>query len=287
MRRRRDVARESAAAMRPVAAAREPLMAACVVVAVLFAAMVLALVGADAWYLIRHGNGPADLLRSLSRPGIRQAVVLSLTTSLCSLALTLATSLPLGYLLSRQRFPGRALLSTLVDVPIVVPPVVIGISLLAFFGSGLGVAVRAGLGRVGLSMVSGLGIVLCQYLVSVPYAIRAAAAAFDEVDRELEAVAMVLGCSRWRAFRGVTLPLARNGLLAGGVMAWARALGVFGPIMAFVGTGPRVQVMPTCVWLELSVGNIDVALTLALVMLGLSGAALALVHALAPGRSWT
>ena len=148
-------------------------------------------------------------------------------------------------------------------------------------------AVKRALAGVHLSMVSGLGIVLCQFLVSVPYCIRAAKASFDEVDRELEAVAMVLGSDRWRTFRGVTLPLARNGLVAGGVMAWARAVGVFGPIMAFVGTGPRVQVMPTCIWLELSVGNIEVSLTLALVMLGLAGAALLAVHVLAPGRSWT
>jgi molybdate transport system permease protein len=70
-------------------------------------------------------------------------------------------------------------------------------------------------------------------------------------------------------------------------MAWARAVGVFGPLMVFVGTSPRVLVMPTTVWLELSVGNIEVSLALALVMLVLAVAALAVVHRLAPGRKWT
>jgi molybdate transport system permease protein len=271
----------------PAADGRERFLSLCIAVSALFALLVLLLVAADAWYLVTHGMRAAEAWHILARPVIRRAIVMSLTTSLCSLLLTVAFSLPMGYVLSRCRFPGRALLDTLVDVPIVVPPVVIGVSLLAFFGTGAGMALKRGLTGLHLSLVSGLGIVLCQFLVSAPYCIRAAKAAFDEVDRELEAVAMVLGGDRWRTFRGVTLPLARNGLVAGGVMAWARAIGVFGPIMAFIGTGPRVQVMPTCIWLELSVGNIEVSLTLALLMLGLSGTALLAVHVLAPGRSWT
>lgn len=273
--------------LRPVADGRERFLTFCLAVAALFAGLVTLLVAADAWYLATHGMRPGMALHILARPVIRNAIAMSLTTAFCSLLLTVACSLPVGYVLSRCRFPGRAVLDTLVDVPIVVPPVVIGVSLLAFFGTEAGMAVKRALAGMHLSMVSGLGIVLCQFLVSAPYCIRAAKAAFDDVDRELEAVAMVLGCDRWRTFRGVTLPLARNGLVAGGVMAWARAIGVFGPIMAFIGTGPRVQVMPTCIWLELSVGNIEVSLTLALVMLGLSGTALLAVHVLAPGRSWT
>jgi molybdate transport system permease protein len=273
--------------LRPVPDGKERFLTFCIAVTVLFAVLVILLLAADAWYLATHGMRPEAALRILARPVIRRAILMSLTTSLCSLLLTLACSLPVGYVLSRCRFPGRALLDTLVEVPIVVPPVVIGVSLLAFFGTEAGMAVRRALAGLHLSMVSGLGIVLCQFLVSAPYCIRAAKAAFDEVDRELEAVAMVLGCDRWRTFRGVTLPLARHGLVAGGVMAWARAIGVFAPIMAFVGTGPRVQVMPTRIWLELSVGNIEVSLTLALLMLGLSGTALLIVHLLAPGRSWT
>lgn len=98
---------------------------------------------------------------------------------------------------------------------------------------------------------------------------------------------MSLGCSQWGAFWRVTIPLASNGIIAGSVMAWARAIGVFGPLMVFVGTSPRVMVMPTAIWLELSVGNIEVSLAVALVMLGMSGAALVVVHWLASRRKWT
>ena len=80
----------------------------------------------------------------------------------------------------------------------------------------------------------------------------------------------------------MTVPLARGGLVAGGVMAWARAVGVFGPLMVFVGTGPRVLVMPTTMWLELSIGNIETAVAIALIMLAMAVTALTLVHWLAP-----
>lgn len=272
--------------LRPVSAGWDLFALTCAVAAAGLAGLIVVLVAADAWYLVGHGVPLTELRESLTRPAIRRAVAMSLGTSLCSLVLSVGVGISVGYVLSRWRFSGHALLDTLVDVPVVVPPVVIGVSLLAFFGTGVGMAVKQALKAVDLSLVSGLGIVLCQFLMAVPYCIRAVKAAFDDVDRELEDVALVLGCSRWRAFRGVTLPLARSGLLAGGVLAWARALGVFAPIMAFVGTGPRVQVMPTCVWLELSVGNIEVSLALALVMLALSGMALLAVHALAPGRRW-
>jgi molybdate transport system permease protein len=195
-------------------------------------------------------------------------------------------AVPIGYALSRCRFPGRSIIETLVDVPIVLPPVVIGLSLLAFFGTGVGSAIRAALAGAGWTLTGGIGIVMCQFLVSVPYCIRATKASFDAIDGSLEDVAMSLGCSRWAVFRRVALPLARSGLVAGGVMAWARAIGVFGPLMVFVGTGPRVQVMPTAMWLELNVGNIEAAFVIALVSLAMAGAALVVVHRLDPGRTW-
>ena len=128
---------------------------------------------------------------------------------------------------------------------------------------------------------------MCQYIVSVSYCIRATKSSFDDVDRRLEHVALSLGCSHWQAFCRVTLPLARNGLVAGGVMAWARAIGVFGPLMVFVGTGQSVQVMPTNMWLELNVGNIETALVVSLVTMSIAAIALVCVHHLAPGRKWT
>jgi molybdate transport system permease protein len=221
----------------------------------------------------------------LSQPRVVFALRMSVATSLTTLGLVMVTAVPIGYALSHYRFPGRSLVNTVVDVPIVLPPVVMGISLLAFFSFGLGNPIKRALASMDLSLASGLGIVMCQYLVAVSYCIRSAKTAFQGVDPSLEQVARVLGCSEWRAFWRVSVPLARHGLVAGGVMAWARAIGVFGPLMVFVGTGPRVLVMPTTMWLELSIGNIETAVAIALIMLALAGAALTLVHWLAPEGS--
>jgi molybdate transport system permease protein len=253
----------------------------------LFVAVILVLVASDVTYLANKGVSWGRLWQILTSGEVLAAIRLSLITSLISLGLVIAFSVPIGYALSRYRFPGHAILNTIVDVPIVLPPVVIGLSLLAFFGTPVGDAIKAGLKTANWSMVSGIGIVLCQFLVSVSYSIRACKASFDLVDRRLEHVALCLGCSQMKAFWRVSLPLARNGLIAGSIMAWARAIGVFGPLMVFVGTGPRVQVMPTSMWLELSIGNIEVSLAIALVALTMAGVALAVVHVLAPGRTWT
>jgi molybdate transport system permease protein len=272
---------------RPVGSARESLTIVSFSVLALFAVVIVTLLLSDGWYLVSHRVSVRHVFEVLTSADVRSSMLLSLWTSLCSLVVVLALAIPIGYALSRYRFRGHALLSTMVDVPIVLPPVVIGVSLLAFLGTGPGMALKNALAGAGISLVSGLGIVLCQVLVSVSYCIRATKAAFDEVAGEVEDVALVLGCSQWQAFRRVTLPMARNGLVAGGIMAWARAIGVFGPLMVFVGTSPRVQVMPTSIWLELSIGNIEASLSIALVMVLLASVALALVHRLAPGRQWS
>ena len=252
-----------------------------------FLGLVGVLLAADVAYLVHQGMGWPDVWELVTSPEVRGAIGLSLLTSGITLALVVVFAVPVGYALSRYRFRGHSVLNAIVDVPIVLPPVVIGLSLLAFFGTDLGRDVRDALARADVSLVGVFGIVLCQFFVSISYAIRSMKASFDSVDRSLERVAMTLGCSPIGAFSRVTMPLARNGLWAGLIMAWARAIGVFGPLMIFVGTAPRVQVMPTMMWLQLSIGNIEVALTVALVSVSMATAALATVHWLAPGRNWT
>jgi molybdate transport system permease protein len=251
-----------------------------------FVAIILVLIVSDAQYLLGSGITMEGLWRIVSSETVVDAFMLSVATSACSLVLVVFFAVPMGYALSRFRFPGHSLLNTLVDVPLILPPVVIGISLLAFFATPAGLFLKRLLDSCGISLISGVGIVMGQFLVSVSYCVRAVKAAFDEVPREFEDVALTLGGSRWQVFFQVSIPLARNGLTAGAVMAWARAIGVFGPLMVFVGTGPRVQVMPTRIWLELSIGDIETSLTIALTMILIAGAALATVHKLAPDKDW-
>ena len=273
--------------LRPVTGSKfNPLHISVVIASVIFVLMVLMLIVSDAVYLYSHDVSFSDIYTILSSPEILNAIKLSIVTSLCSLILVIIFSVPIAYALSRYRFPGHSFFNVIVDVPLILPPVVIGVSLLAFFGSPLGQQLKGLLQKGHIALISGFGIVLCQFIVSIPYCIRACKAAFDSNDKTLEHVALTLGCSEWKAFRKVTLPLSRNGLLAGAIIAWARAIGVFGPLMVFVGTGPRVRVMPTSIWLELNVGNIETSLTLALVMVILAGTALMIVHWLTDGKEY-
>ena len=264
----------------PVAGPRvHPLSVLTLGMVVVFLTVVTAIVAADLCF-----TDLASFRETLRSPPIRAAMQLSLLTSFASLVLVVLFAIPMGYALSRYRFPGHVVVNTIVDLPIVLPPLVIGVSLLVFFNTWLGRAIEG----VGLKFVYTVqGIVLCQFLVSASYGIRASAAAFDGVDRRLDQIALTLGCSHWRAFTSVSLPMARNGIVAGAIMAWARAVGVFGPLMVFAGSVRfKTEVMPTTIFLELSIGRIEIALAVALVMLAMATVALIAIHALAPGRRW-
>jgi len=271
----------SNAVARPTAGSRINLLSAVTLgfVAV-FLAAVLILIAADLLYT--DAKTLLDVLRS--RP-ILAAIRLSAITSGITLLLVVAFAIPMGYALSRYRFPGHMIADTIVDLPIVLPPLVIGVSLLVFFQTRPGQWIE----NSGLRFVYTVkGIVLCQFFVSASYGIRSAKAAFDGVDESLENLAMTLGCTHFQAFRMVALPLARNGIVAGAIMAWARAVGVFGPLMVFAGAvRMKTEVMPTTIFLELSIGRIEVALAVALVMLAVATLALIAIRWLTSGkRRW-
>lgn len=242
---------------------------------------VLAMFLADVFYLKM-----SDVFEVLADRPVIAAMRLSALTSLVTLALILLVALPAGYALSRYRFVGHAVVDAVIDMPMVVPPLIIGVSLLVFFQTPLGRWVSG----AGLEFVYTVkGIILCQFFASASYGIRAAKAAFDGVDEDMEHLAMTLGCTRGQAFRKVALPLARNGLVAGGIIAWAHAVGLFGPLMIFAGTvRMKTEVMPTAIYLELSIGRIEAALAISVVMLAAAGVAMFLVHWLVPAnrRVW-
>ena len=158
-------------------------------------------------------------------------------------------------------------MDTVVDLPIVFPPLVAGLTLLVFFSQTfIGKWIQEDLGLEFVFQPK--GIVLCQFLVSASFAIRSAKTAFDELDRRYEKVALTLGCTQWGSFGRVTLPLAANGLIAGGILTWARAFGLFGPLLIFVGSfRGRTEVLSTTIFLEQSVGNLELALAVALLMI--------------------
>lgn len=226
--------------------------------------------------------GCRQLIETLQSREVWHAVWLSIWTSSVAAVIALGISVPAGYVLSRCRFPGMNLLDALVDVPIVLPPLLFGISLLVLFRR---TPLGPGLEAVGMRFVhEPAGIVLVQVLIAAAYGTRMLKGTFDSIDPRLAAVAQTLGCTRLGAFLSVTLSVARSGLVAALVMIWARALALYGPIIAFVGsTTSYTEVMSTRMYLEMSVGRLEAALAVALMMILLAVLVLVAVK-LAGGR---
>lgn len=214
---------------------------------------------------------------------IRAAMWLSLWTTMATVAIGLLFAIPMGYALSRYRFPGHAVVDSIVDLPIILPPLVLGLSLLVFFYQS---AMGSWIQRAGLEFAfQPRGIILCQFLVSASFGIRAVKLTFDGIDPRIEHVAMTLGCTRAGAFFRVALPMARRGIIVGGILIWTRAFGIFGPLAVFVGTAPmQTEVLPTFIYLEQSTGKLEVALAAAVLMLLLAAAALVAVRVVGLGQ---
>ncbi len=214
-------------------------------------------------------SSPGELWANLARPEVRAAVGLSLRTSTWATLAAVALGTPLAYLLARRSFRGRALLDTLIDLPIVLPPAVAGVALLLVFGRRGWVG--APLDTLGVRITfTALAVVMAQTFIAVPLFVRAAVIGFAAVEPELEDAAAIDGANQWQVFRRISLPLARRSLLTGVALAWARALGEFGATIIFAGNLPgRTQTMPLAIYLgfELDTG---VAVALAVILMGVS-----------------
>jgi len=213
---------------------------------------------------------PRELVAQLSNPVVTDALVVSLKTNAIAQALVLLFGTPPAYLLATRRFPGRPLAIVLVELPLVLPPAVAGIGLLAALG-------RYGLLGGPLDLQLGLtqkAVVIAVAFVSSPLYIRQGLAAFEAVDQDLVAAARTLGAGRGRAFFRVVLPLARRGLAAGEALAFARGLGEFGATIMFAGSVQGVtQTLPLAIYQEFAL-NFTTALAMSAVLVVVSGALL-------------
>lgn len=280
----------------------------------LYIVLIVAMLVADASY-----TSPGHLWAALASPQIQFAIRLSLLTSTLSALFSLAVGIPLGYLLARTEFAGKRWVDAAVDIPIVLPPLVIGLSLLiltqrpaeaavygmvpfvagavafallkgrvivpAWFallaggvalfalwitglGSGATAAVRGLLGPPAAALpYTKASVIVAQFAVAAAFAVRTMRVTFEQISPRSEEVAMTLGCGRAEAFLRVTLPEARRGILTALTVAWARSLGEFGPVLIFSGaTRLKTEVLSTTVFLELSIGNLEAAVAVSLLM---------------------
>jgi len=220
---------------------------------------------------------PSWMAGTWQTPAVGAALRLSLLTSSLTVLISALIGTPVAYILARYRSWGITLLDVLVDLPMVLPPAVAGVALLVAFGR-TGTAGRF-LVPLGIELpFTTMAVIIAQTFVSAPFYIKAAKSGFADVDRQLEQISATLGENTLGTVRRVTLPLARNALIGGAIMTWSRALGEFGATILFAGNfAGRTQTMPLAIYSALQ-SDLNVALTLAAIMLGTSFALLALLR---------
>jgi len=217
---------------------------------------------------------PAALVSSLGEEGAREALWLSLRTTAAAMAIVLAVGTPAAWLLATRRFRGRDVVVTLVELPLVLPPAVAGIALLAAAGpvedAGIALTLRTA------------GVVVALTFVSAPFYVRGAMAAFGAVDRTLVDASRTLGASEARTFARVVIPAALPGLAAGAALALGRALGEFGATLMFAGSFEGItQTVPLAIYDRFATRFED-ALALSAVLVAVSAAILLSVKLVQP-----
>ncbi len=206
----------------------------------------------------------------LARAELWYAFRLSVITATITAGLATLLGIPTAYSLSRFNLPFAYVINTIVDLLIVVPPLIVGLTLVAFFGQ---TSVGRWLNETIGFLYTPLGIIVAQFSVASALAVSVFKASFDQVNPRFEQVARSLGASPTYAFFRITLPLAKNGLLAGFVLSWARAVGEFAPVLVVAGTHVG-KVLPVLAFLNMSAGNIELTFVVTTFMVIVSAASL-------------
>jgi molybdate transport system permease protein len=228
---------------------------------------------------------PSELLVQLRSPVARDALGVSLKCTVLAVTLIVAFGTPAAYLLATRRFRGSGLLTTLLELPLVLPPAVAGIGLFAAFGrlGLLGGALRA----FGIEIpFTQAAVVMALAFVSMPFYTRLAVASFASMDHQLLGASRTLGAGSTRTFLRVGVPLARQGLVAGAALACARALGEFGATILFAGSlQGRTQTLPLAIYDQFAGANLDGALAMSALLVVVSAGLLVGVRMLTRSRA--
>ncbi len=209
---------------------------------------------------------PTRFFANLTNPQVVEALGVSMYTTLMATMTVVIAGTPLAYLLANRSLRLKRWVDTLIDLPTVLPPAVAGVALLLTFGRrGL---LGSALDIFGLQIAfTPLAVILAQVFISAPFYIKAATLGFSSIDHEIEQAAALDGAGTFQIFRYILVPLSWQALLSGSVMSWARALGEFGATIIFAGNFPgRTQTMPLAIYIGFEI-NLDVALTLSIILI--------------------
>lgn len=210
--------------------------------------------------------GPLEIYDTFFSPETLFALKLSLATSALAVLIALILGIPTAFLLARRQFPGKFIVDTFLDIPLVMTPLIIGMGLLFLFSPDLagGLLQRAGINL----LFSPQGAVIAQAFIATPLIIRSCRNTFEEIDIKYDQAGSTLGLSNIEVFLLILLPMARNGILSGTVLAWTRTLGEFGATLMVAGASRfHTETLPIAVYLNLTSGEIAIAVTCAWILI--------------------
>lgn len=204
------------------------------------------------------------------------AIRLTLATATIATIASMIFAVPAAYAISQKHFPGKDIMDTILDLPIVISPIALGAALLVFFNTYLGKAIEGNLIRFVFEVP---GIILAQFTIISALAVRLLKATFDGINPRYERVGRTLGYTKTKVFFKVTLPLARNGLLAAAVLTWARAVGEFGATVTVAGAMKmKTETLPVAIFLNLAQADVDKAIAVVFVLIAIAVGALLILR---------
>ena len=227
---------------------------------------------------------PREILKALKSEEMLYSLKLSLITASLSTLLVILIGIPIGYALSRFDFPGKSAVKSILDLPMAFPELVLGLALLLLFGK---TALGEGLAEFGVRVVfTKLGIIVAQFFTALPYAVRVIYTTFEGISPRYELVARSLGYTEFETFRKVTLPMAKDGLFASTIITFARSMGAFGAVLILAGGSyMNTEILPVTLYLNISYGNIGMAITSGIVLVTVSFLAILLFERLEGGKN--
>lgn len=222
-------------------------------------------------------SSPEALIASFLSEEIWYAIRLSIVTAVISTLICLITAIPIAYSMTRLNFFGKQWVNVLLNLPLSLPPLVAGVALLIFLSSATS-PIGQFFASLGIYIVyTPAAIVIAQVFVNTPYMVRIARSTFSMISPRYEHVARTLGCSEFGAFKKITLPMAKNGLIGGVIITWSKAMGEFGAVLMLAGAiAMKTETLPIALFLNMSTGDLDMAIAAAIILLIISGAALIL-----------
>ncbi|MGN1033542.1 MAG: ABC transporter permease [Intestinibacter sp.] len=203
---------------------------------------------------------------------VKFSVILSIRSTSISTLLCIALAIPTCYAFTKLEFPLKKISQILIELPLCLPYLVLGLSLLIIFSSPGGKFLKS----IGIKVVySQLGIIVAQTTVNLPYTIRFIKTAFSEVDTRLEFISQTLGASKFKTFLNVTIPLSKNSIIGALILTWSRGMGEFGATLMLAGvTRMKTETLPASIYLNVSTGDMGVAMASALILFIISSIAL-------------